>query len=83
MSNYNQIIDGIQDQIIALEAAKQDYEAQIASIQVQLDLIPGRLAELNALLSNAQSLATNSVDINLNVNSNGTSIRSHSTPVSP
>ena len=82
MSNYNQIIDGIQDQITALENAKTNYEAQIVSLQEELAKIAPRLEELQALLSTAQSMSSNSVDVNLNLNISGASIRSSSTPVS-
>ena len=81
MSNYNQIIDGVQDQITALTTAKSNYESQIVGLQAELDKIGPRLVELQSMLSNAQSLSTNAVDINLNLNVNGASVRSFSTPV--
>lgn len=82
MSNYNEIIDGVQDQIDALTTARSNYESQIVALQAELDKIGPRLVELQSMLSNAQSLATNSIDINLNLNLNGSSLRSFSTPVS-
>jgi len=74
MSNYNQIIDGVKDQIDALTTAKSNYESQIVDLQAELDKIGPRLVELQSMLSNVQSLSTNAVDINL-------SVRSFSTPV--
>ena len=74
MSNYNQIIDGVKDQIDALTTARSNYESQILGLQAELDKIGPRLVELQSMLSNVQSLSTNAVNINL-------SVRSHSTPV--
>ena len=81
--NYNQILDGIQDQINDLETAKANYEQQMLLIQAELQKIPQQIADLEALRDRTQSLSGNAVDlnINLNVTANGASIRSHSTPV--
>ena len=81
MSNYNQILDGIQDQIDDLKAAKSNYEQQIALIQVELDKIPAQIADLEALRDRTQSLSSNSVDLNINLNVTGTNIRTNSTRV--
>ena len=79
--NYNQILDGINDQIEDLKTTKAQYELQMAAIQAALDDIPGQIADLEALKANTHSLASNAVDLNINLNVNGTSIRSHSTSV--
>tara|TARA_B100000073_G_scaffold206844_1_gene171601 strand:+ start:399 stop:647 length:249 start_codon:yes stop_codon:yes gene_type:complete len=81
MSNYNQILDGIQDQIDDLKAAKSNYEQQIALIQVELDKIPAQIADLEALRDRTQSLSSNSVDLNINLNVTGANIRTNSTRV--
>ncbi len=81
MSNYNQILDGIQDQIDDLKAAKSNYEQQIALLQVELDKIPAQIADLEALRDRTQSLSSNSVDLNINLNVTGTNIRTNSTRV--
>jgi len=57
MSNYNQIIDGIQDQIDELLILKATYAAEIAEVQGKLDRIPGEIASLEALLSTASDIA--------------------------
>jgi predicted nucleic acid-binding Zn-ribbon protein len=77
------LFDGIQDQIQDLETAKDNYEQQIQAIQAALDAIPQQIADLEALRDRTQSLNSNQIDlnINLNVTANGASIRSHSTPV--
>ena len=82
-SNYNQILDGIQDQINDLEAAKANYEQQMLLIQAELQKIPQQIADLEALRDRTQSLSGNAVDlnINLNVTANGSALRSHSTRV--
>ena len=83
MSNYNQILDGIQDQIDDLEVAKANYQQQIQTLQAALDAIPAQIADLEALRDRTQSLSSNAVDlnINLNVTANGASIRTGSTRV--
>ena len=81
MSNYNQIVDGIQDQIEDLRTAKLNYESQISLLQVELDKIPGQIADLEALMDRTQSISSNSVDLNINLNVNGATIRSNSTSV--
>ncbi|QNI54843.1 hypothetical protein SynBIOSE41_02343 [Synechococcus sp. BIOS-E4-1] len=43
MSNYNQIVDGIQDQINDLEAAKANYESQMLLIQAEVQKIPQQM----------------------------------------
>ena len=81
MSNYNQIVDGIQDQIEDLRTAKANYENQISLLQVELDKIPGQIADLEALMDRTQSISSNSVDLNINLNVTGANIRSNSTRV--
>ena len=56
MSNYNQIIDGIQDQIDELLILKATYAAEIAEVQGKLDEIPGKIESLEALLSTASDI---------------------------
>jgi len=79
--NYNQILDGINDQIADLQAAKTSYEQQILSIQAELDRIPQQIAELELLKTATEGLANNAIDVNLNLNVTGTNLRTHSTPV--
>ena len=81
MSNYNQILDGIQDQIDDLNAAKFNYEQQIALLNTELSKIPQQIADLEALRDRTQSLSSNSVDLNINLNVTGANLRSNSTPV--
>ena len=81
MSNYNQIVDGIQDQIEDLRTAKLNYENQISLLQVELDKIPGQIADLEALMDQTQSISSNSVDLNINLNVNGSNIRTQTTRV--
>ena len=81
MSNFNQIVDGIQDQIEDLRTAKANYENQISLLQVELDKIPGQIADLEALMDRTQSISSNSVDLNVNLNVTGANIRSNSTRV--
>ena len=81
MSNYNQIVDGIQDQIEDLKTAKANYENQIALLQVELDKIPSQIADLEALMDQTQSISSNSVDLNINLNVNGSNIRTQTTRV--
>ena len=81
MSNYNQIVDGIQDQIEDLKSAKANYESQISLLQVELDKIPGPIADLEALMDRTQSISSNSVALNMNLNVTGANIRSNSTRV--
>ena len=81
MSNYNQIVDGIQDQIEDLKTAKANYESQISLLQVELDKIPGQIADLEALMDRTQSISSNSVDLNINLNVTGANVRSNSTRV--
>ena len=81
MSNYNQILDGIQDQIDDLNAAKFNYEQQIALLNAELSKIPQQIADLEALRDRTQSLSSNSVDLNINLNVTGANLRSNSTPV--
>ncbi|WP_115018630.1 hypothetical protein [Synechococcus sp. UW140] len=79
MSNYAQIVDGIEDQIQDLLAAQTNYTAQLEALQAELDRIPQQIADLEALKTSAQSLSSNQIDINLNIT--GANLRSHSTPV--
>jgi len=81
MSNYNQILDGIQDQIDDLNAAKFNYEQQIALLNAELSKIPQQIADLEALRDRTQSISSNSVDLNINLNVTGANLRSNSTPV--
>ena len=81
MSNYNQILDGIQDQIDDLNAAKFNYEQQIALLNAELSKIPQQIADLEALRDRTQSISSNSVDLNINLNVTGTNIRTNSTRV--
>ena len=81
MSNYNQILDGIQDQIDDLNAAKFNYEQQIALLNSELSKIPQQIADLEALRDRTQSISSNSVDLNINLNVTGANLRSNSTPV--
>ena len=81
MSNYNQIVDGIQDQIEDLKDAKANYENQISLLQVELDKIPGQITDLEALMDRTQSISSNSVDLNVNLNVTGANVRSNSTRV--
>tara|TARA_Y100000748_G_scaffold28261_1_gene21056 strand:+ start:666 stop:914 length:249 start_codon:yes stop_codon:yes gene_type:complete len=81
MSNFNQIVDGIQDQIEDLRTAKANYESQIALLQVELDKIPGQISDLEALMDRTQSISNNSVDLNINLNVTGANVRSNSTRV--
>ena len=81
MSNYNQILDGIQDQIDDLNAAKFNYEQQIALLNAELSKIPQQIADLEALRDKTQSISSNSVDLNINLNVTGANLRSNSTPV--
>tara|TARA_R100000655_G_scaffold98119_1_gene141365 strand:- start:452 stop:700 length:249 start_codon:yes stop_codon:yes gene_type:complete len=81
MSNYNQIVDGIQDQIDDLRTAKSNYENQINLIQVELDKIPAQIADLEALMDRTQSISSNSVDLNVNLNVTGTNLRTNPTRV--
>lgn len=81
MSNYNQILDGIQDQIDDLMNAKTNYEQQIALLQAELDKIPVQLADLEALRDRTQSLSANSVDLNINLNITGANFKTSSTKV--
>ena len=81
MSNYNQIVDGIQDQIEDLKTAKANYESQISLLQVELDKIPGQIADLESLMDRTQSISNNSVDLNINLNVTGANVRSNSTRV--
>tara|TARA_B100000073_G_C23606327_1_gene522584 strand:+ start:504 stop:752 length:249 start_codon:yes stop_codon:yes gene_type:complete len=81
MSNYNQILDGIQDQIDDLNAAKFNYEQQIAILNSELSKIPQQIADLEALRDRTQSISSNSVDLNINVNVNGSNIRTQTTKV--
>ena len=81
MSNFNQIVDGIQDQIEDLKTAKANYESQISLLQVELDKIPGQISDLEALMDRTQSISNNSVDLNINLNVTGANIRTNSTRV--
>ena len=81
MSNFNQIVDGIQDQIEDLKTAKANYESQISLLQVELDKIPSQIADLEALMDRTQSISSNSVDLNINLNVTGANVRSNSTRV--
>lgn len=81
MSNYNQILDGIQDQIDDLNNAKYNYEQQIAALNSELSRIPQQIADLEALKDRTQSISSNSVDLNINVNVNGSNIRTQATKV--
>ena len=80
-SNYNQILDGIQDQIDDLNATKFNYEQQIALLNSELSKIPQQIADLEALRDRTQSISSNSVDLNINLNVTGATIRSNSTSV--
>jgi|TARA_R100000084_G_C4620003_1_gene132639 prefoldin subunit 5 len=80
-TNYNQILDGIQDQIDDLNAAKFNYEQQIALLNSELSKIPQQIADLEALRDKTQSISSNSVDLNINLNVTGATIRSSSTSV--
>ena len=80
-TNYNQILDGIQDQIDDLNAAKFNYEQQIAILNSELSKIPQQIADLEALRDKTQSISSNSVDLNINLNVTGATIRSSSTSV--
>ena len=81
MSNYNQIVDGIQDQIEDLKAAKFNYEQQIALLNTELSKIPQQIADLEALMDRTQSISSNSIDLNINLNVNGSNIRTQTTRV--
>ena len=81
MSNYVQIIDGIEDQINDLIAAQTNYVFQINSIQAELDKIPDQLAALQALKASTEGLSANAIDLNINLNVNGSNHRSVSTRV--
>ena len=80
-SNYNQIIDGINDQIEDLKTAQTAYQAQITALQVELDRIPQQIADLEALKVSTQTLSSNSIDLNINLNVNGANHRTVSTKV--
>ena len=77
MSNYNQIVDGIQDQIEDLKATKLNYESQLLLIQGELDKIPAQIADLEALMDQTQTLSSNAINVNVNLSS----LRSSSTRV--
>ena len=81
MSNYVQIIDGIEDQIADLIAAQTNYVYQINCIQAELDKIPDQLAALQALKASTEGLSANAIDLNINLNVNGSNHRSVSTRV--
>jgi prefoldin subunit 5 len=80
-TNYNQILDGIQDQIDDLNAAKFNYEQQIAILNSELSKIPQQIADLEALRDKTQSISSNSVDLNINLNVTGANIRTQTTKV--
>mgnify|MGYP001502088512 CR=1 FL=1 len=80
-TNYNQILDGIQDQIDDLNAAKFNYEQQIALLNSELSKIPQQIADLEALRDKTQSISSNSVDLNINLNVTGANIRTQTTKV--
>ena len=81
MSNYNQIVDGIQDQIEDLLTTKANYENQMLLIQAELQKIPQQIADLEALMDRTQNIASNAIDVNVNLNVHGTALRSQSTRV--
>ena len=80
-SNYAQIIDGINDQIIDLQETQSNYQAQLVAIQAELELIPPRLEALQAIKTQTEALSANTIDLNLNLNIAGASIKTNSTSV--
>ena len=82
MSDYSQIVDGIQDQIEDLLTTKANDEQQLLLVQGERDKIPAPIADLEALMDQTQSISSNAIDLNVNLNVNGSALRSHSTRVS-
>ena len=82
MSDYSQIVDGIQDQIEDLLTTKANDEQQLLLIQGERDKIPAPIVDLEALMDQTQSISSNATDLNVNLNVNGSALRSHSTRVS-
>ena len=81
MSNYVQILDGIDDQIADLIACQTNYVNQISNIQAELDKIPGQIEALQALKASTEALSANAIDLNINLNVNGSNYRTVSTKV--
>ena len=77
MTNFNQILDEIQQQKLQVAAliddntAKiQDYQAQILACQDKLLRLQDQLAGLTLLEERTQELQTSANDVNININVN-------------
>ena len=74
MTNFNQIIDEIQQQKLAVASQIDEINALIAEKQAEIPELEAQLAGLVTLEEKTQELqlAANDVNINLNVNVNAT-----------
>ena len=87
MTNFNQILDEIQQQKLAVAALIDDnqakiaqYELDIVSCQTELTELQAQLAGLATLEQKTQELqqTANDTNINLNINVNGQAVGSSS-----
>ena len=75
--NYNQIVDELEQQITAVSTTIADKVSQIADLDKELPELRTQLAGLQQLKEQTDALiaaaASNTVDINLNINATGAS----------
>lgn len=77
MTNFNQIVDEVQQQMLAVATAISEKQEQIAALQAELPELQTQHQGLQQLKEQTDALiaaaSANTVDINLNIQASGAS----------